>query len=397
MTVLHLDPVGGIAGDMFLAMLVDLGVSAEALESELAALPVGGYRLHWSREQRQGISGTRLQIEIDEQHHHRTWLDIDRMLTGSRLEQSARELARRIFRRLGEAEAKVHGIALERVHFHEVGAIDSIVDVVGAAIALQLLGAPRVTCAPLPLSHGSVQCAHGNFPLPAPATLELLKGIPVVDGRSTSELVTPTGAAIAAEIASFGDMPGMTIENSGYGVGGRHLPDRPNLLRGILGKPAGDSERDLVSVLETHIDDGNPEWLGALNERLLQAGALDVAYSALQMKKNRPGTRLTVIAPCGSEEALAGIVLRESSAIGVRSYRTERFKLTRRSAAVDTQLGPAEVKLLAQNGQTLRITPEYESCRQLAERSGQPLPRIYRLVERAADRLFAEDEKGERE
>ena len=393
---LHLDPVGGIAGDMFLALLVDLGVDPAAIEKELAALPVPGYRLNWGREQRQGISGTRLQVEIDEQHHHRTWLDIDRMLAASRLAPPTRELARRIFRRLGEAEAKVHGIALEKVHFHEVGAIDSIVDVVGAAIGLQLLDAPEVTCAPLPLSRGTVRCAHGNFPLPAPATLEVLKGVPVIDGRCEKELVTPTGAAIAAEIATFGEIPAMTIEATGYGVGGRHLEDRPNVLRGIVGHLAEATERDLVSVLETHIDDGNPEWLGALSERLLQAGALDVAFAPLQMKKNRPGTRLTVVAPCGREENLAGLVLRESSAIGVRSYRTERFKLTRRSETVETALGPAQIKLLSQNGRVLRATPEYESCRRLAEKSRRSLPEVYRLAERAADRFFADHDKGER-
>uniref|UniRef100_UPI003D818DCA LarC family nickel insertion protein n=1 Tax=Trichloromonas sp. TaxID=3069249 RepID=UPI003D818DCA len=235
MRTLYLDTFAGISGDMMLGLLLDLGVSLDAIAAELAKLKVTGYSLACAREKRQGIAGARLKVAIDEQHHHRTWASIDRMLAESALAPATKELARRIFRRVGEAEAKIHGTPLESVHFHEVGAVDSIVDIVGAAIGLTLLGVERIVCAALPMSHGSVQCAHGAIPLPAPATLEILKGLPVVDGRCDKELVTPTGAAIAAEIAEFGPLPAMTIERIGYGVGGRDLADRPNLLRGILG------------------------------------------------------------------------------------------------------------------------------------------------------------------
>jgi uncharacterized protein (TIGR00299 family) protein len=394
-TLLYLDPVAGIAGDMFLGLLVDLGVDPAALEERLAALPVAGYRLSTRREQRQGISGTRFEVAIDEQHHHRTWADIDKMLGEAALPEKTRELARRIFRRVGVAEAAVHGVALETVHFHEVGAVDSIVDIVGAAIGLELLGVERVVCAPLPLSHGTVKCAHGTFPLPAPATLEILKGCPVCDAGSDQELVTPTGAAIAAEIASFGPLPEMTLERVGYGIGTRQLADRPNLLRGILGRAAvkGAGTGDRVALIESHIDDANPEWLGHLQERLLAAGALDVGYGALQMKKNRPGIRVTVVAAPERAETLARLLLRESSASGVRLFEARRLKLTRRQATVATPIGEAEVKLFFDGDELVRVTPEFESCRRLATESGRPLPEVYRLVERGADPLFDQNER----
>jgi uncharacterized protein (DUF111 family) len=241
-----------------------------------------------------------------------------------------------------------------------------------------------------------VTTAHGNFPLPAPATAELLTGCPVTDAASEKELVTPTGAAIAAELATFGPQPAMTLQRVGYGVGGWHLPDRPNLLRGLLGEaPPGAEERDAVTVLETHLDDASPEWLGHLLERLLAAGALDVGYAPLQMKKNRPGVRLTVVAEPPRAEELARLLLRESSASGVRFSRCERLKLRREGARVTTALGEAEVKLLYDGAELLRVTPEYESCRQLAAASGRPLPEVYRRVERAADALFENPAEGQ--
>ncbi|PLX86287.1 MAG: TIGR00299 family protein [Desulfuromonas sp.] len=390
MNLLYLDTFSGISGDMVLGLLVDLGADLSAIEAQLRKLPVSGYRIDCRRELRTGITGSRVEVLCEEQEHHRTWADIDAMLAGSALAPPERELARRIFRRIGEAEAKVHGVPLERVHFHEVGALDSIVDVVGAAVGLYLLGAPKVVCSPLPLSRGRVRTAHGEFPLPAPATVEILRGCPVVDGDSNFELVTPTGAAIAAEFASFGPIPAMTVERVGYGVGGRHLEDRPNLLRGILAAETDwpEAERDRVAVLESHLDDANPEWLGDLLERLLGAGALDAGFTALQMKKNRPGVKVTVVAPPEKAARLSRLLLRESSASGVRVHESARFKLGRKAATVATALGQASVKLLYDGEELLRITPEYEDCRRLAEGSGRPLPEVYRLVERAAQDLF---------
>lgn len=388
MKLLYLDPIGGVSGDMVLGLLLDLGLSLTELQAALRQLPLSGWQLDCRRELRQGIAGSRALVTTAEDHHHRTWLQIDRMLAQAPLAPAVAELSRRIFRRVGEAEARVHDIALEQVHFHEVGALDSIVDIVGAAAGLQALGIDQVVCAPLPISHGTVQCAHGRFPLPAPATVEILRGCPIFDGRCDQELVTPTGAAIVAEVACFTPMPAMTLAGVGYGVGGRDLPDRPNLLRGLLGAVAPNGDCDQVGVLETHLDDANPEWLGALMDSLLQAGALDVGYNPLQMKKNRPGVRVTVVAPLHLAEALSRQLLHQSSAIGVRRYTTERRKLRRQSALVTTPFGEAAVKLIYDGEQLLRITPEFDSCRQLAEQSGRPLPEVYRLVERAAEEVF---------
>ncbi|BCA78798.1 nickel pincer cofactor biosynthesis protein LarC [Desulfuromonas sp. AOP6] len=391
MNILYLDPFSGISGDMFLGLMVDLGVDLQAIEAGLSTLPIQGWQLRSSRQQRRGITGTKVDVLFEESHHHRTWADIDRMLAQSPLPVATRELARRIFRRVGIAEAKVHGVDLADVHFHEVGAIDSIVDIVGAAIALEQLPIDKILCGPLPMSHGTVHCAHGAIPLPAPATLEILQGLPIVDGRCDKELVTPTGAAIVAEIARFAPLEAMTVVRTGYGVGSRDLADRPNLLRGILGRTAAESsaESDYVGVLESHLDDINPEWLGALMERLLVAGALDVAFSPLQMKKNRPGVGLTVVVPAARSEELAALLLRESSASGVRLQQVRRLKLPREQRCLDTALGPAEVKLFYQDGRLLRVTPEFDSCQRLAQSSGLPLPEVYRLVERAADHLFS--------
>jgi hypothetical protein len=388
--ILYLDTFSGISGDMILGLLVDLGVPLEAIVAELSGLPVSGYRLEAARQSRRGIAGTKVTVTVDEQHHHRTWADIDAMLASSSLKTGPREVARRIFRRIGVAEAAVHGVPLEAVHFHEVGAVDSIVDIVGAAVGLDLLGAGRIVCAPLPLSHGTVSCAHGVYPLPAPATLEILKGLPVVSGHSDQELVTPTGAAIAAEIADFAPLPNLTLERVGYGVGSRDLPDRPNLLRGILGRAAASAglERDTVTVLETHLDDSTPEALGYLMERLLSEGALDVAFSPLQMKKNRPGVRLTAVTEPKDTDRLARLILHQSSAIGLRTSTCQRLKLRREAGTVQTELGQVQVKLLFDGATLLRIAPEYESCRALASASGRPLPEVMRSAERAAEEKY---------
>ncbi|HEX9873711.1 MAG TPA: nickel pincer cofactor biosynthesis protein LarC [Deferrimonas sp.] len=390
MRILYLDTFSGISGDMVLGLLVDLGVPLEAIVAELSGLPVSGYRLEAARQSRRGIAGTKVTVTVEEQHHHRTWTDIDAMLVASSLKTGPREVARRIFRRIGVAEAAVHGVPLEAVHFHEVGAVDSIVDIVGAAVGLDLLGAGRIVCAPLPLSHGTVSCAHGVYPLPAPATLEILKGLPVVSGQSDQELVTPTGAAIAAEIADFAPLPNLTLERVGYGVGSRDLPDRPNLLRGILGRAAASAglERDTVTVLETHLDDSTPEALGYLMERLLSEGALDVAFSPLQMKKNRPGVRLTAVTEPKDTDRLARLILHQSSAIGLRTSTCQRLKLRREAGTVQTELGQVQVKLLFDGATLLRIAPECESCRALASASGRPLPEVMRSAERAAEEKY---------
>lgn len=390
MSLLYLDTFSGISGDMLLGLLVDLGVDLNSIQHGLAGLAVTGYHIECRKEKRHGIGGTRIEVFSKEAQSHRSWSEIDTMLAASALDRPVQERARRIFARLAEAEAHVHQIAPDQVHFHEVGAVDAIVDIVGCSIGLHLLGVQDIVCAPLPLSSGLTRGSHGTIPLPAPATLQLLQGSPVRSADSDRELVTPTGAAIVTEIARFGSLPEMTLERIGYGVGGWELPDRPNLLRGIVGSQgmATDFERDTVTVLETHLDDSSPEWLGALLDRLLSAGALDVAYTQAQMKKNRPGTKLTVVTQPDCAEQMAEIILRHSSAIGVRMYETRRMKLRREASSVETSFGKAQIKLLYQGDVLLRITPEYAGCLEIAEATGRPLPEIYRLVTTLANRQF---------
>jgi hypothetical protein len=393
MITLYLDTFSGISGDMCLGLLVDLGLDPTVLEADLQALPVTGWQLAVRPEQRHGLGGTRVEVLVEGHQPHRTWRGIDAMLADSALAEPVRERARRIFRRLGEAEAKVHRVPLDQVHFHEVGAVDALVDIVGTASGLHRLQIDTVVCAPLPMSQGLGRGSHGALPLPAPATLELLRGAPVSNAGSDRELVTPTGAAIAVEIACFGALPALTVERIGYGVGGWELTDRPNLLRGILGRGGATDGllQDQVTVIETHIDDCLPEVLGTLLEHLFDAGALDAAFTPRQMKKNRPGVTLTVVAPPALADALATLVLRESSAIGVRLYDTRRLKLRREVHTVATWLGPAEVKLIFEGGTLLRIAPEHAACVALANRSGKPLTEVYRLVTAAAAQAFGLD------
>lgn len=391
MKLLYLDPFSGLSGDMFLGLLADLGLDRAALLRELDKLALPGWQIDWRREKRMGIDGTRAEVRCQAQGRHRHWSDIDRLLADSGLPGESAALARQIFRRLGEAEARVHALPLEAVHFHEVGAVDAIIDITAAAVGLQLLGIDRVVSAPLPLNHGFVTSAHGRIPLPAPAVAALLEGHPVQQTDADQELVTPTGAAIAVSIASFAAMPDMTLQRVGYGVGGRELLDRPNLLRGFLGDAADSAalEYDEVSILECNLDDSNPEWLGRVTELLLQQGVLDVSLTPLLMKKNRPGQLLTVLATPATEAAFARLIMRESSAIGVRTYRSRRYKLRRSAASVTTSLGPLEVKLIYDGETLLRVTPEFEACRALAEKSGTPLPEVYRLATLAAAPLLA--------
>ncbi|MBW6510923.1 MAG: nickel pincer cofactor biosynthesis protein LarC [Desulfuromonadaceae bacterium] len=384
--ILCLDPFAGISGDMFLGLLVDLGVDVAAFEAQLACLPLPAYQLEWQREKRRGIAGTRCLVHAEEQTADRTWRAIDTLLAESSLAMPVRDLARRIFRRLAVAEARVHGTTPEEVHFHEVGALDSIIDIVGAAIGLTTLAPAQIVCAPLPLTRGMVTTRHGNYPLPAPATLELLSGVPLQFVAGNQELVTPTGAAIVAEVATFGSFPPCVPVRVGYGVGSRDPEERPNVLRGFLAQHGGIAglETDQVAVIETHLDDANPEWLGDLMERLFDAGALDVAYAPLQMKKNRPGVRITVIASLKQRELLARQLLHHSSAIGVRCYETTRYKLRRAAATLTTELGEVQVKLLFDGDALVRVTPEYDSCREVARRHQRPLADVYRLAEIAS-------------
>ncbi|MBD1401510.1 nickel pincer cofactor biosynthesis protein LarC [Pelovirga terrestris] len=385
MKTLYLDTFSGISGDMFLGLLCDLGLDVEQLKAELAKLPVSDYQVNIKRERRHGIEGCRFSVNHQEDHHHRSWSHIDQMLAESHLSERSKELARRFFRRLGEAEAKVHGISIDEVHFHEVGAVDAIVDLTGAAIGIDLLGINKVFCSPLPLSRGIGQCAHGALPLPAPATVEILQGRPVYDSGCDKELVTPTGATLVRELAEFTPLPDRAVGRVGYGVGGWELADRPNLLRGILyAQEHQPTTSDAVELLESHIDDSTPEQLGDLLERLFEAGALDAAYVPLQMKKNRPGQLLKVVCQPAHSQTLATLIMHHSSAIGVRSQPCHRYRLQRHEVTIATTLGTAGVKLLFDHDQFLRLSAEYDDCRRLARQHNLPLQQVYRLVENSA-------------
>ena len=380
MKVIYFDCFAGIAGDMTVAALIELGLPLETLREALALLPLSGYELSSRKVERHGVSGTSFRVTLTEKDQpHRHYSGIAAMIEKSELKPRVKELAQRIFLRLAQAEATVHGVPLERVHFHEVGAVDSIVDIVGTAIGLDYFGIEKVYSSGLPFGRGFVHTAHGKLPVPAPATAQLMKGIPLTADIGEGERVTPTGAAIVASLAEgFGPPPKMTPEGIGYGAGDKDFPELPNLLRLVLGEAAGIGAAEEVLVVETHLDDMNPELFGFLMERLLEAGALDVAFSPLQMKKNRPATRLTVIARTENLETLSGIVLSESTAIGLRYYPAGRITLSRKSEVRESSLGPVQVKVM-QNG---RVTPEYDSCREIALARSLPLIEVYRVVER---------------
>lgn len=385
MRIIYFDCFAGIAGDMTVAALIDLGVPISFLREELAklSLPLSAYRISTEQVQRKGIVAQSFQVHVGEHQPQRHYADIATMIEQSGLADGVKEKAQRVFYRLAEAEARVHGVELGHVHFHEVGGVDSIVDIVATAIGLDYLGIGAIHVSPLPIGSGFVETAHGRLPLPAPATAELLRGLPVHGETGPGERVTPTGAAIVAALADdFGNIPPLRVSAIGYGAGSRDFDDLPNVLRLVMGERVGPLQRDEIYVVETHIDDMNPEILGFLMERLLGCGALDVAFSPLQMKKNRPGCRLTIISPLEKLDELARLVLTESTAIGVRYYPAARMTLSRVVEERETSLGKVRVKVVRDDAVQLRIVPEFEECRRIAGERGLPLMEVYRIIER---------------
>jgi uncharacterized protein (TIGR00299 family) protein len=412
MKALYLDLSSGISGDMFVGALVDLGVEARKLERELKKLKLDGWRLQVVRRQKSGIAGIKFNVRVDEdrgrrltrplpRHHHddsRNFTAIKRLIARSRLSDWVKKNSVAVFRRIAEAEGRIHGLPPERVHFHEVGAVDSIVDIVGACVALEMLGKPRIFASPVVEGTGWINCAHGRFPVPAPATLAILgaRGIGVTQCDEPHELVTPTGAALLAEFAErLEPMKNLVAEKIGFGLGARENKTRPNVLRAVLSKTAQvtstkskiaevpDWEIDRIVVLETNLDDHNPEMLGHFLETALAAGALDVFYTPIQMKKNRPGVALTVL--CGETEAdkLSEMILRETTTFGVRRSTAERRKLRRELAEVRTPFGKVTVKFGKLNGKVVQAAPEFESCKKQAARAKIPLKTVYEAAFRA--------------
>ncbi len=451
MKTLYLDLISGIAGDMFIGALLDLGVDARRLERELKKLKLDGYHLHISHQQKTSIAGIKFDVHLahdpghnhDHDHDHagghhahetacgihvhshthehehghehhthehshehshdkqRNFSEIKKLISSSKLSAWVKQKSIAVFQRIADAEGKIHGLPPNEVHFHEVGAVDSIVDFVGAAVALELLGKPRVLASPVVEGTGWIQCAHGRFPVPAPATLAILgaRGIGITQCEEPHELVTPTGAALLAEFAeSFGAMENLVAEKIGFGLGTRENKTRPNVLRAVLGtsskvastrKPSTfnlqpstnlDWETDRIAVLETNLDDCTGEILGAFLETALAAGALDVFHTPIQMKKNRPGVLLTVLCAEAEADKFAELLLRQTTAFGVRKTIAERRKLRREFAEASTHHGKVTVKIGRLGGKVVQAAPEFESAKKLAAKAGVPVKQVFEEV-----------------
>ena len=380
--IAYLDCFSGVSGDMLLGALIDAGASVAALRVELAKLPLEGYELEARKVTRAGLAATRAIVEVAADHSPRTLTDVLEVIERSKLPTGDKKKGSLVFQRLAEAEAQVHGETVETVHLHDVGAVDAIVDVMGTVVGLRLLEVEALYSSALPVGSGSVEGPHGTLPVPAPATLELLAraGAPVrAANGERGELVTPTGAAIVTALAKF-ERPEMTLERAGYGAGSREIAGRPNVLRLWVGEAVATTTRPML-LIETNIDDMTGEMLGYARDRLLEAGAADVWFTSIQMKKGRPGVMLSVICAEADEEVVARLLLRETSTLGVRVRPVHRWEADREVIEFESSLGPAVVKLKRIAGEPPRVAPEYEACKRIAEATGLPLANVYRVVE----------------
>ena len=392
MKTLYFDCFAGASGDMILGAMVAAGVDPNYLRTQLLTLPVTGFDISFETVNRSGLSATYARVETAHEHKHRHLSDIKQIIEGSRLSDAVKQLAVRIFTRLAEAEARVHNEPVDHVHFHEVGALDAIVDVAGAAICFDALKIDRFVCSPLHVGSGMVKMAHGQFPIPPPAVAELLKGVPFYATEIKGELLTPTGAAIITTVCSeYGPIPQMTTEVTGYGAGTREYQDFPNVLRVLIGETETDNASDeRLWMLETNLDDASPQIMGHVMDRVLELGALDCFFTPVQMKKNRPGVLLSVL--CGREEksAVMKLLFMETTTLGVRSYEVSRRALQRSLVRVETQYGPIDVKVAHLDGRVVNEMPEFEQCRAAATKANVPL----KLVEEAARLALAKIRHG---
>ncbi|HKV23804.1 MAG TPA: nickel pincer cofactor biosynthesis protein LarC [Candidatus Acidoferrum sp.] len=380
MKLAYFDCFSGISGDMTLGALVDAGCPVERLREELSALAVPGWKLSAEKVWKNGMAATYVRVETEDQAKHRSLSAILEILEKSRLAAKVRERAAAIFTKLGEAEASVHDVPIEKIHFHEVGAVDAIVDIVGACIGFEALGIERFASSALNVGGGTAKMAHGVLPVPAPATAKLLTGKPTYSNGVQKELVTPTGAAIVATLCeSFGPQPAMSVSAIGYGAGTADLEGQPNVVRLMVGEAA---ERNIagfdeeIAVIEANLDDMNPQIYGYFLEKALAAGALDVYTTAVQMKKNRPGVLLTVLSKPESVQGLMELIFAETTTFGARTYRAARRVLPREWVNVATSYGEVRVKVSRANGSVLHVTPEFEDCKRVAEEKGVPLQRV---------------------
>ena len=389
MLLAYLDCFSGISGDMLLGALVDSGASLEALRAELSSLPLEGYRLTAERVTRAGVTATKVDVVLDDAPQpHRRLADVLAIVDESRLPAADKDAVSRIFRRLADAEARVHGTTPEEVHFHEVGAVDAVVDVAGAVVGLRLLGVEALHCSALAVGSGSARAAHGRIPVPGPATALLLADVeaPLRDGTDEPqmELVTPTGAAILAELARF-SRPAMTLLRVGSGAGSRDIPNRPNVLRLFLGERSAPAPVRTMLLVETNIDDMPAELFGHVQERLLALGAADAWFTPIQMKKNRPAVMLSVLCRPELEGEVAASLLSETTTLGLRVQEVRRHEAEREVLRFASSLGPAAVKVKRLPDRPPRAAPEYEVCRELAAEHGLPLIEVYQIVAREAE------------
>ncbi len=390
MKILYLDCFSGISGDMLLGALLDLGVPVEVVRAALGNISIPSVRVEVEEATRQGIAARNLTFHFDDPDaEHRSYREIRRLVDEADLPEEVKTGALDVFDLLAEAESRVHRVPKDTVHFHEVGGLDTICDVVGAVTARHYLGIERVYVSPLPFGEGEIACAHGILPNPAPATVELLKGFTTVRLSRAEEFVTPTGAALVrAWCDPVAPVPPFRLIATGYGAGDREVPGRPNVLRALLGEVEAGIASDQVVLLETDIDDETPEVLAHVAGELLASGALDVTSHGIMMKKGRIGTRITVVAPVGAEETLVDLILRETSTLGVRVLPVSRRLLPREVVEVRTSLGPAKVKVAGLGGGERRVAPEYETCAALARRHHRPLREVMDLVKREAEKIL---------
>ncbi|HJQ23990.1 MAG TPA: nickel pincer cofactor biosynthesis protein LarC [Blastocatellia bacterium] len=398
MRALYFDCFAGASGDMICGALIDAGADFDALQAQIASLGLSGYQLRTERVKRSGIAATKFNVAVDEtQQPHRHLKDIIAIINRSTLSERTKQRAVHAFELLADAEALVHETTRDHVHFHEVGAVDSIIDTVGAMIGFELLGVERCFASPLRVGHGTVKTAHGLMPIPAPATAGLLRGVPIYAGDIEGEFVTPTGAAILATLAeSFETLPAMKMTKAGYGAGTRDPQGFPNALRVVLGDLELAGRDEAVSVIETNIDDMNPQAFGFVMEKALALGALDAFLTATQMKKSRPGVMLTVLCEPAARETILEMLLAETTTLGVRHYEARRRVLERMMETVTTRYGEVRVKVARDGGRTLHFQPEYEDCARLARQLGVPVIEVQSAAS-AAYRERLDEQNGELE
>jgi len=394
----YLDCFSGISGDMFVGAMLDLGLPLERLFEELKKIPLGSYEFKRTRALRGHLVGTRVEIRVSARQPSRKLGDIEALIAQSELSASVKQRVMKVFIRLAEAEGKLHHKPPEEVHFHEVGAVDAILDIVGTCVGLELLEISHLTCSPVNVGGGRVEAAHGSLPVPAPASLELLKDIPIFSSGVEGELVTPTGAALISSLADgFGPIPAMKVERIGYGAGAREIPGQPNLARLLLGQSAetvsarpGPPGDEVVSVIEANVDDMNPQLYGFFIEQALASGALDVTCTPIQMKKGRPGVLVSVLCPTEKSDALAQLLFEQTTTIGVRIYEARRKILERELVSVQTPYGAVKIKVARREGKVLNVAPEYDDCQRLATEKGVPLKQVMMAAQAASLQLPAE-------